>query len=110
MATTTSTFAPEVVTSVASTNFSTLALSPSFAMGLAYQDSIDSRRNGQTIANAATARGVRDLVEPNIEESVAVSKEATGNDMAAQIMQLVSALSAGGEQAKIVYATPPANK
>lgn len=99
----------DVITSVAATNFSVLAESAAFAMGLAYQDSVDSQRNGRTVANAATAAAVKALVQPNIEESVAVSKMATGNDLSAQIMQLVAAISSSSQQAKIVYATPPAN-
>ena len=99
----------DVVTSVAATSFKTLAESAAFAMGLAYQDSVDSQRNGRTVANSAMAAAVKALVEPNIEESVSVSKMATGNDMAAQIMQLVAAISSSSQQAKIVYATPPAH-
>ena len=87
----------DIVTSVAASSFKTLAESSAFAMGLSYQDSVDAQRNSRTVSNAATANAVRQLLQANIQEIVAESKIATGNDLASQIMQLVSALSANSQ-------------
>lgn len=102
--------APEFIESVANTNMKVLAETGAFAMGLAFQDSVDVQRASRAILTAATSAAVKQLVEPDIAEAAAINKVATGNDLAGQIAQLLAAISAGGQQAKIVYATPPSNE
>lgn len=100
----------QVVESVTSTNFKVLAESAAFAMGLAFQDSVDAQRSSRAILTASTAAAVKQLVEPDIAEAAAINKVATGNDLAAQIAQLLAAISGNAQQAKVVYATVPSNE
>ena len=79
-------------------------------MGLAYQDSVDVQRSSRSVLVASTSAAVKHLVEPDISEAAAITKVATGNDLAAQITQLLAAISSGGQQAKVVYATVPSNE
>ncbi len=102
--------AQEVIDSVANTNFKVLGESAAFAMGLSYQDAVDTQRSTRAVLVAATAAAVKALVEPDIAEAAAINKVATGNDLAGQIVQLLAAISSGGQQAKVAYATVPSNE
>ena len=94
----------------ASVNFANtknLGDAAAFAMGRIYNAAADGYAELGMISRAAAAAAVKSLVQVDPVESVSVGKLMTGNDLAAQIAQLIAALSSAQQGVKAAVTTPP---
>jgi len=108
----------EIIESIAIDNIKTIAAGPAvnsqFYQGLAMgnavhnqnlsQQSAISEQSAIGIARLAT---VKQLIEVDPIESVAVNKILTGNDVASQMQTLLAALNSGAQGVKAQVVTPP---
>lgn len=110
--------AVHTMSSVADTNRKTLGDGPAIAQNMVYsamaqaqalaaQNAVAQQQQMNSISNAATSAMVDKLINTDPMESVAVNKMLTGNDQAASIQALLSALSAGGIGTKNMQTVPP---
>ena len=108
----------DIIQSVAIDNVKTIASGPSvnsqFYQGLAMANAVHNQnlsqqnaiaeQNAMGVARLAT---VKQLIEVDPTESVAVNKMMTGNDVASQMQSLLAALNSGGQGVKSMQTTPP---
>ena len=109
----------EIVTSVAIDNVKTIASGPSvnsqfyqgLSMGNAVHNQNMSQQNAIAEQNAigvARLTAIKQLIEVDPLEAIAVNKVMTGHDLGSQITALLSALNSGGMAVKSNFVTPPA--
>ena len=103
---------------IAIDNVKTIAAAPavnsSFYQGLAMGNAVHNQnlsqqnaiaeQNAMGVARLAT---VKQLIEVDPTESVAVNKMMTGNDVASQMQSLLAALNSGTQGVKATVITPP---
>lgn len=96
-----------VVDSVSNANFKNLAEGASFAVNLSYQDAVAHQRAVNALREAALGSALKGLVELDPAQALSQVKALSGNDLAGQLMQLLSALGGGQQGAKVSQSTPP---
>ena len=96
-----------VVDSVSNANFKLLAEGAALAVNLSYQDAVAHQRSVNSLREAALGAALKGLVELDVRESLAQVKALSGNDLGGQIVQLLAALEASQQQAKVAQSTPP---
>lgn len=96
-----------VIDSVSNVNTKNLGDAAAFAMGLAFADQVAHQRAMNSIREASVGAVVKSLVQVDPIEAVSTGKVLTGNDLAAQIAQLIAALSSAQQGVKAAGTTPP---
>jgi len=108
----------DIIQSIAIDNVKTIAAGPAvnsqFYQGLAMGNAVHNQnlsqqnaiaeQNAMGVARLAT---VKQLIEVDPTESVAVNKLMTGNDVASQMQSLLAALNSGAQGVKAQVVTPP---
>lgn len=77
------------------------------SLALAAQNAVANQQQMNAIGQAATTAAVDRLLHTQPADAVAASKLLTGNDVATQMMQLLSALNSGQQGVKAAQTTPP---
>lgn len=96
-----------VIDSVSNVNTKNLGDAAAFAMGLAFGDAVAHQRAMNSIREASVGAVVKSLVQVDPVESVSTNKLLSGNDLAATITALLSAISSGQQTVKTAQTTPP---
>ena len=94
---------PDVVESVANSNFKNVADSPAFYTGMMHADSIAHQRAVNTIRE----KTLINLAEVDVAEAIAANKMTTGNDLGGIVASLGAAVASLQQLAKIGQTTPP---
>ena len=76
-------------------------------IGILIGDTVASAGRRASIADLAMASAVKDLVTVDPQEAVSIAKTMTGNDLAQQLAQLLTALGSGQQGVKTAQTTPP---
>ncbi len=97
----------DVVQSVAEANFKNLADGAAFAVNLSYQDAVAHQRSVNALREAALGSALKGLVELDPTQALSQVKALSGNDLGGQIVQLLAALAANQQGAKVAKETPP---
>ena len=97
----------EIINSVAISNLKTIAEAASHSMGLAMQNAVSHQNRLNIVAEAALGNITKNLTETDQIEAVSVLKTLSGNDLAQQLAQLLSALASNQQSAKTAQTTPP---
>ena len=79
----------------------------SHSMAILFEDAVGSASRRSHIADMAMAAAVKDLVTVDPQEAVSIAKTMTGNDLAQQLAQLLTALGSGQQGVKTAQTTPP---
>ena len=109
---------PQVIDSVTTDNVKTVAAAGSeaqatmskavsTAVGILVNDAVASSSRRNNIADMAMAAAVKDLVTVDPQEAISIAKTMTGNDLAQQLAQLLSAINSGQQSVKSAETTPP---
>lgn len=96
-----------VLDSVAGSNFKTLADGPAFFMNQLIADSLTNQRNVNSIREASLSASLHKFAAYDIQEGVAVSKMATGNDLAQQLSAMGNMVAALQQSMKGAQTTIP---
>jgi hypothetical protein len=96
-----------VVQSVSEANFKNLADGAAFAVNLSYQDAVAHQRSVNALREAALGSALKGLVELDPAQALSQVKALSGNDLASQLLQLISALGGTQQAAKVSQSTPP---
>lgn len=96
-----------VIDSVTAANFKNLGDAPAFYAALAMGDAVAHQRGVNAIREAAIGSIIDRLISVDPTESISVLKQLSGNDLAATIAQLLSALGSNQQAAKVSQTTPP---
>jgi|DEB0MinimDraft_3_1074331.scaffolds.fasta_scaffold36601_1 hypothetical protein len=96
-----------VVQSVSEANFKNLADGAAFAINLSYQDAVAHQRAVNSLREASLGAALKGLVELDPSQALSQVKALSGNDLAGQLLQLLSALGGGQQAAKVSQSTPP---
>ena len=99
--------APEFVESVANANLKNVAEAPAFYSALAMGNATAHQQSMQQVQLAATGAIVKKLTEIDVAEAVSILKASSGNEVASNLAQLLSALGAGQQATKSAQTTPP---
>ena len=99
--------AEEIIDSVAISNLKTVAEVASHSMGLAMQNAVAHQNRLNIVAEAAIGNITKNLTEADPIEAVSILKTLSGNDLAQQLAQLLSALASNQQGAKTAQTTPP---
>lgn len=84
-----------------------LARVASSALGILINDAVASAGRRGNIADAAMATVLKDMSSIDPQEAVSIAKTMTGNDLAQQLAQLLTALGSGQQSVKTAQTTPP---
>jgi len=76
-------------------------------LGLAMQNAVAHQNRMNILAESFVAAAVKVIHEVDPIESVSVLKTLSGNDLAQQLAQLLSALAMNQQGAKVAQTTPP---
>jgi hypothetical protein len=107
-----------ITDSVSASNLKMLGDTPALQSQISTQDLLGHRNrmnilaetslaSSVTLQQAAVGNVVRRLTELDISESTAQNKVATGNDLAAQLGAMLTALNSGQQGVKSAITTPP---
>jgi hypothetical protein len=104
----------QIVDSVAIANTKAVAEGAAFYSNLAMANSVQhqnlTQQNAlaeQSAMGVARLAAVKNLIEADPAQAMAVNKMMTGNDVASQMQALLAALNSGQQGAKSAQSTPP---
>ena len=77
------------------------------AVNILVNDAVASSSRRNNIADGAMAAALKDMVTVDPQEAISIAKTMTGNDLAQQLAQLLSAINSGQQSTKAAQTTPP---
>lgn len=77
------------------------------SLALAMQNAVKNQQNMAAIHDAVTTIAVNKLLNMDPSEAISLVKSMSGNDVAAQMQQLLAALNSGQQGVKAAQTTPP---
>jgi len=99
--------AQPVVDAVANANFKNLSEGASFYLNLAMADAVAHQRSVNAVREAVLSSALKGLVEIDPTQAMSQLKLISGNDLGAQITQLLASLASNQQQTKVAQTTPP---
>lgn len=96
-----------ITETVADVNLKTVGEMPSESANLLRMAAVRDFQAWGEIVRATVSRCVDRILDTTPVDATAVQKVLSGNDTAAQLAQLLAALSSGQQQAKVAQTTPP---
>ena len=92
---------------VSNSNYKTIGEAGAFYQAQAMGNHVQSQNRLGILAESAIGAVIKNMNEVDPVQALSLVKANTGNDLAAQLAQLIAALGANQQSAKVAQTTPP---
>ena len=100
----------QITDTISQTNMKSLGESGAFAMGLSFQDSVESRRVFNGLQNMAAGNLMRRMSELTIADAAAGKMIGQAGELPPLLARLEAAIATNQQTAKTAANTPPVKK